>query len=315
MVLHEHPEDFDSLIQLTANSIGLPESAIRRDYFIVMLLQNLSRSAFTDNVVFKGGTSLSKCYPESISRFSEDIDLTYVPQGMLTDKEYDKALKHIEIAMIGEGFHFEKIGAERNARNKSSRVWHKSETLETASVKLEIGSSVRPDPYSKKEVVSYIQQFLESSGNAGVCVEFQLSKVPVQTLHTERTFLDKVLAVKRHALCGTLSEKVRHVYDVRRLFDLSEIQIFLEDTASLKALVQKTKSTDGFYLEKRDISTEYDPTGAFAFDNWCDRFEVAARARYELLHKTLLYTDTVQSFDEAIEIFNHIDRIFKTIDE
>jgi hypothetical protein len=30
---------------------------------------------------FKGGTSLSKCYPESISRFSDDIDLMYVFKG------------------------------------------------------------------------------------------------------------------------------------------------------------------------------------------------------------------------------------------
>ncbi len=196
MVLHEHPDDFGTLIQLTAKSIGLPESAIRRDYFIVMLLQHLSRSTYADCVVFKGGKSLSKCYPESISRFSEDIDLTYVSEGMMTNKEYDRVLKNIEQAMIGDGFQIQKIGAERNDRNKSSRVWHKTESLDTASVKLEIGSSVRPDPYGKKEVVSYIQQFLESSNHAGACDEFHLSKVPVQTLHIERTFLDKVFAVK-----------------------------------------------------------------------------------------------------------------------
>jgi len=315
MVLHEHLDDFGTLIQLTAKSIGLPESAIRRDYFIVMLLQNLSHSTYADCVVFKGGTSLSKCYPESISRFSEDIDLTYVPEGTMTSKEYDKTLKKIEQAITGNSFHVEKIVAERNDRNKSSRVWHLSETLESASVKLEIGSSVKPDPYGRKEVVSYIQQFLESSNNAGACDEFQLSKVPVQTLQIERTFLDKVFAVKRHALCGTLFEKVRHVYDVRRLFDLPEIQIFLKDTDSLRALVEKTKNTDSFYLEKRGISADYAPIGAFAFEKWSKTFDMAARSRYELLHKTLLYTDIAQSFDEAIEVFHHIDLVFKEIGE
>ncbi|WP_363316713.1 nucleotidyl transferase AbiEii/AbiGii toxin family protein [uncultured Dysosmobacter sp.] len=46
----------------------------------------------------QGGTSLSKCYPGSIDRFSEDIDLTFL--GMeLSDNACDKAIKKIENVM------------------------------------------------------------------------------------------------------------------------------------------------------------------------------------------------------------------------
>ena len=41
-----------------------------------LLLKNLADSEYAEKCVFKGGTSLSKCYPGSIERFSEDIDLT-----------------------------------------------------------------------------------------------------------------------------------------------------------------------------------------------------------------------------------------------
>ncbi|MHB8962812.1 MAG: nucleotidyl transferase AbiEii/AbiGii toxin family protein [Saccharofermentanales bacterium] len=76
MNLHNDKENFENLISVTSEYIGIPADAIRRDYFIVKLLQNLQNSEFCNCCVFKGGTSLSKCYPNSINRFSEDIDLT-----------------------------------------------------------------------------------------------------------------------------------------------------------------------------------------------------------------------------------------------
>ena len=103
MKLHEHPEDFRDLITLTAREKHIPESAIARDYYIVYMLQKLEHSEMADQCVFKGGTSLSKCYPGSIERFSEDIDLTFL--GMeLSDKACSRAIKKIEEIMT-EGAH------------------------------------------------------------------------------------------------------------------------------------------------------------------------------------------------------------------
>ena len=79
MNLHEHKEKFEELIAIVADYIGVPADAVRRDYYIVQMMQNLQNSEYTEVCVFKGGTSLSKCYPGSINRFSEDIDLTFIP--------------------------------------------------------------------------------------------------------------------------------------------------------------------------------------------------------------------------------------------
>ena len=96
MRLHENGEDFQALCIITSDYIGIPEEAVKRDYYIVSMLQKLQKSEFADCCVFKGGTSLSKCYPGSIERFSEDIDLTYLPSDNLSKKQYDKNLKKIE---------------------------------------------------------------------------------------------------------------------------------------------------------------------------------------------------------------------------
>ena len=314
MNLHEHKEEFEELIAIVADYIGVPADAVRRDYYIVQMMQNLQNSEYTEACVFKGGTSLSKCYPGSINRFSEDIDLTFIPVEDMTNKKYSKALKRVEDT-ISAGFLMEKIEDERNDRNKSAFVWPENESKETCRVKLEIGSSVRPDPFSKRSMKTYIQEYLEEKGMQDVVTEFDLQEVKVNTLDITRTFLDKVMSVKRHAICGTLPRKVRHIYDVTVLLDRSDIQDFLNDTERLKQLLKLTKETDSFYLQKRNISEDYDPLGAYAFENWKQYFNDEIRGRYETLHEDLLYTSNRQSFEKAIQAFEFISHLFASIGE
>ena len=95
MNLHNNHEEFSQLIAVTADALGIPENAVRRDYYIIMLLQNLQRSSYADNCVFKGGTSLSKCYPGTINRFSEDIDITFVAVNSLQTNNTAKFLRKL----------------------------------------------------------------------------------------------------------------------------------------------------------------------------------------------------------------------------
>ena len=80
-------------------------------------------------------------------------------------------------------------------------------------------------------------------------------------------------------------------------------------------MMTTTKDTDSFYLEKRNISREYEPTGAYAFNEWRDKFDAAIKERYESLHKDLLYTDEKQNFDEAVDVFEKLTNIFRNIGE
>ena len=311
MNLHKHREEFEELIAISADYIGVPADAVRRDYYIVQMMQNLQNSEYAEACVFKGGTSLSKCYPGSINRFSEDIDLTFIPVEDMNNKKYSRALKRIENT-ISAGFLMEKIEADRN---KSAYVWPENESRETCRIKLEIGSSVRPDPFSKRSMKTYIQEYLDAKGMHNVVEEFDLQEANVNTLDITRTFLDKVMSVKRHAICGTLPGKVRHIYDVTVLLDRSDIQKFLKDTEHLKQLLSLTKETDSFYLQKRNISEEYDPMRAYAFENWKQYFNDEIRSRYETLHEDLLYTSDRQSFKKAIQAFEFISHLFASIGE
>lgn len=74
MYLHEDKEIFKDIIEQVAEDTGRAVAIIEKDYYVTMLLRLLSKKL--SNVVFKGGTSLSKGF-KVINRFSEDIDITF----------------------------------------------------------------------------------------------------------------------------------------------------------------------------------------------------------------------------------------------
>lgn len=310
MKLHSNMAEFQDLITITARDKHIPESAVERDYHIVRALMILSKSRYADRCVFKGGTSLSKCYPGSIERFSEDIDLTFIPDEGMTDKQIERALKAIEKLMTA-GFETEIIPEERNERNKSIFFWDGNRD---SKIKLEIGSSVRPEPYGIKTLVTYIQEYLETHGFQSIVSEYELEPVVINVLNIERMLIDKILSVKRHAICGTIAEKARHIYDVTRLLQMPEVQNFLHNRSELKHLVAVTKQTDSAYLGKRNIPKDYNPTEAYDFPKWEALF-MKAKDVYEKLHEELLYTDEKQHFDDAVKAFELVNQIMTEIGE
>jgi len=106
----------------------------------------------------------------------------------MSNNQISKIIKAIEKVLVGYG-EMEKIVPERNARNKSCYVWFTEAYKEIERIKLEIGSSVKPHPYSKKELQSYIQDYLERIDESGAVEEFQLKRIQVNVLNIERTFV------------------------------------------------------------------------------------------------------------------------------
>lgn len=70
MNLHDDREAFEELIIGAANELAIPANIIEKDYYVTVVLKALSEKL--DDMVFKGGTSLTKCY-QLLDRFSEDI--------------------------------------------------------------------------------------------------------------------------------------------------------------------------------------------------------------------------------------------------
>lgn len=59
---------------------GINAKAIEKDWWVTLTLKALFQSPYAQYIVFKGGTSLSKCW-KLITRFSEDIDIALAPEA------------------------------------------------------------------------------------------------------------------------------------------------------------------------------------------------------------------------------------------
>lgn len=72
MNLHLNKALFDNYVALASQKEEVDETIILKDYFVTLALKHVY--SIQNDLVFIGGTSLSKCY-NIIHRFSEDIDL------------------------------------------------------------------------------------------------------------------------------------------------------------------------------------------------------------------------------------------------
>jgi len=69
-------DDRKEALEVAASQSGRPAYLLEKDAWVVWTLGALFSSPFAKDLIFKGGTSLSKVY-HAIDRFSEDIDVTY----------------------------------------------------------------------------------------------------------------------------------------------------------------------------------------------------------------------------------------------
>ena len=75
MKLHRDKFSFLNIIGLIHGITGIREDILEKDYYVTLLLKELSEKQETLPAYFKGGTALYKAQT-SIRGFSEDIDLT-----------------------------------------------------------------------------------------------------------------------------------------------------------------------------------------------------------------------------------------------
>ena len=93
-MLHNDRELFEQLILRTSEFLGIKAEIIEKDYYVTLFLKELV--SVSPDIIFKGGTSLSKCY-HLIDRFSEDIDLNIETET----KPSESRRKHLKSSIVG----------------------------------------------------------------------------------------------------------------------------------------------------------------------------------------------------------------------
>lgn len=255
MQLHKESEIFKTLIQLTAESIGLNPQIIEKDYWITYALFQLAQAHEQSVVVFKGGTSLTKCYTD-LHRFSEDIDLALLADGM-TKSKVKATLAKVERIMSqefeAEAFMEErKTGYYRYTQFKYPTLFQLDLLELHSAIRLEISSFMDPHPFEVRPMRTYIANYLETNNFSEAITEFGLEAFSLQVLSLERTVLEKMIALVRMSYevkYLELHTKTRHFYDIHLVYPL--IIEFMNDESQfihLANMVKQAETQTQFYL-------------------------------------------------------------------
>ena len=229
---------------LTSQKKHLPEPVVEKDWWVTQVLNILFDLPIAGQLVFKGGTSLSKAW-QLIERFSEDIDLAVNPAYFnVTDTPTKKQIKqlrkrsslfvaeelsmHLQSALDKTGLaslcHMEvQPNGEGDATYPEPRVislLYKSLYEQNVAsyvqpmVKLEIGARSLIEPMEQFVCKSMVSEVLPIP-------DYTVSAIHVAA--PQKTFLEKVFLL--HELFSIPRETIvanrrsRHLYDLERMMD------------------------------------------------------------------------------------------------
>lgn len=225
MILHTNRKAFLYAIKIAEKETGFRPIFLEKDYWVTLTLKRLAESPYTNDVVFKGGTSLSKCY-NIIDRFSEDVDLAINNHTERSPGDIKRLLKKVEtsitVDLAARPDNSGKKGLKRTTTHDYQRfVTGTTQGALASGLNLEITAYSQAFPSYVMDVGSYMAQSLIAISEEDFVSDFQLNQFPLNVLGLERTFAEKVMALVKLAYSDDyilkLRDKVRHVYDLQQI--------------------------------------------------------------------------------------------------
>lgn len=229
---------------LTAQKKHLPEPSIEKDWWVTQILNIVFSLPIADQLVFKGGTSLSKAW-NLIERFSEDIDLAVNPAlfdvtEMPTKKQIKQLRKRSSLfvaedlaAMLQSSIDdaglssFCRMEVQPNGEGDNTypeprviSIYYRSLYEESIAsyvrpiIKLEIGARSLIEPTEQFVCRSFVSEVLPVKDYAAPVI---------QVAAPQKTFLEKVFllhelfSVERTNMIA--NRRSRHMYDLERMMD------------------------------------------------------------------------------------------------
>ena len=233
-MLHNNKELFEQVILRTADDSGITPAIIEKDYYVTLFLKEIVK-VYPD-IIFKGGTSLSKCH-KLIHRFSEDIDLNIETENKPTEGQRKKLKEAIVSVIDSFGFTLTNPDDVRSRRSYNKYIVDYDTVFGTQYLKenliVETSVYIRAYPSVRMEASSFIYDYLKKSGFDNLIEEYGLEPFELNVQSKERTLIDKVFALGDYYLGNKVTEHSRHLYDLYKLSGVVELN------DNLKSLVKE----------------------------------------------------------------------------
>lgn len=251
-MLHHNRETFEQVILRVAEDKKIAPEIIEKDYYVTLFLKRINE--LQPNLIFKGGTSLSKCY-KLINRFSEDIDLNIETETKPTEGQR-KNLKENIVSVIDEfGFTLSNPDKIHSRRDYNKYIIDYPTVFSADYLKeylvVETAVYIKAYPCKEMPATNIIYDYLKENGYNNLIEEYNLEPFNVNVQAAERTLIDKLYALGDYYLSDSVQEHSRHIYDIYKLLDIVELNDNLRNLA--KAVFTERKGHVQCHSAKDDI--------------------------------------------------------------
>lgn len=256
MTLHLDQPAFRTLLDNISQREDIRMDILEKDYYVTLMLNELSNKQDDLKAYFKGGTALYKAL-SSINRFSEDIDLTVCvddcASGNQAKKRLEQSAKGYTCLNIIEG-----DPGNENRKGSITSIYGYDTLLEPmvdplqrfGRVKVEATSFTVSEPVAPIEISPVIYTMATDQEKKLLHDMFGVFPFIVQTITLERIFMDKVFATeyyyqrfKHYDVAAELMpnnfaiDVAKHIYDLMILHNNPKIRLLLEDQAEQDRLI------------------------------------------------------------------------------
>jgi hypothetical protein len=307
MRLHENPELFRQSIRFTADQIKIKAIFVEKDYWVTLALFEIFSGPHGADALFKGGTSLSKCF-HLVERFSEDIDLLLVRREGETNNKLKSKLKAVSNAVSAKlpEVYVHGVTHKRGMLRKTAHFFPSGFAGDFGQVRKELvlestlfGS---PEPALTCEITSLVGQMMHDRGQSNLATEYGLVPFTVNTLDPSRTLCEKIMSLVRFSYSedpmNDLKRKIRHVYDLHVLLQHDVYKQFVHSPDFDRQLIQVARE-DRIALRDSSVWLGFHPSEALFFRNLTDVWK-GLKLAYQNDFRPMVY-GKFPSADEVLE--------------
>jgi hypothetical protein len=273
MNLHLDKNEFIKAVVFTANSMGISAIYVEKDYWLTYALYTVFNNEIGKDTIFKGGTSLSKCY-NMIDRFSEDIDLVVLRREGETDTKLKAKLKAIskvvetympEVNVLGITH---KMGMNRKTAHSYNKSFEGNYGQVRDVIILESTWLGYYEPYTTKSIVSFVGKMMLDNQQSEIAKEYGLLPFELLVLEPIRTICEKIMSLVRFSYgenpIDDLKKKIRHTYDLHQLLKQKEFLDFLK-SKNFDDMILKVANDDVTSFRNNNKWLNFHPNEALIF--------------------------------------------------
>lgn len=308
MTLHENEDLFRQAVQFTAQQQGIPEIFVEKDYWVTFALYTLFNSKVGPETVFKGGTSLLKCFG-AIKRFSEDIDLVVIRRENESNSRLTAKIRSVSeiVSKVLPEVALPEVTVKMGMNRKTAHSYQKLFTGNFGQVRdviiIEATWLGYFEPFIDMPISSFVYDMMMENGQEKLVDKYGLHPFEARVLSPVRTLCEKIMSLVRFSYGENpiegLKMKIRHAYDLHQLLCFDQFSSFFHSERFVPMLL-KVGEDDVVSYKSNNTWLKNHPVEALIFNNPIQVWE-KLKGVYENEFRAMVFGN---AFPKSEEILN-----------